>query len=68
MLRRNTWNKDGVQIYLFQDSDTKNTIYMKISYYTRRYGVWKEKRTKELQTSATNTDRVNEKLLDMEHG
>jgi hypothetical protein len=61
--------KDGVQIYLFQDSSTENIIDTKTSQCTGRYGVSKEgKKKTELQTSSTNTDRVNEKLLDMEHG
>jgi hypothetical protein len=43
---------------------------MKTSECRGRYGVSKEakKKKKELQTSSTNTDRVNEKLLNMEHG
>jgi hypothetical protein len=62
--------KDGVQIYLFQDINTENIIDIKTSQCTGRYGVSKEEKKKkpELQPSSKNIDRVNEKLLDMEHG
>jgi hypothetical protein len=50
--------KDGVQIYLFQDSRTENIIDTKTSQCTGRYGVSKEEKKKKKKKSCKPVQQI----------